>query len=801
LADYGPNELREQQPLSRLRVLWSQLRNPLLLLLAFAAGASAVTGEWIDAIIVTLIVVASTWIGYAREYRAQSSAAQLQARVRARATVLRDGQQTTAPFREIVRGDVVLLSAGSLVPADAVVAETTDLFVNEAVLTGESFPVEKKARAVAQDTALAERTNCVFLGTNVRSGTAKCVVVDTGARTQFGAIAHRLTLRPPETEFDRGVRRFGYLLTSAMLVMVLLVFAANMFLARPPVETLLFSVALAIGLSPELLPAILSVNLARGAELMAEQGVLVKRLNAIENLGSMDVLCTDKTGTLTEGVVRLEGAYRRRGEPDEKVLELAARNAELESGLANPLDEAILKAHTPDLRNVKKLAEVPYDFTRKRLSIVVRDPSGVHLITKGAVDHVLDVCTLDAETRADLEEQFRSWGAEGIRVLAVATRSLADKSAYDCDDECDLRFAGFLTFLDRPKEGVREALSDLARLGVSVKVITGDNRLVAEHVAKSVGMGSPKILTGRDLDELHDEALWRAAESTDLFVEVDPNQKERIILSLKKMGHVVGFMGDGVNDAPAMHAADTSLSVDQAVDVAKEAADFVLMERHLDVIRRGIEEGRRTFANTLKYILATSSANLGNMVSMAIASMFLPFIPLTAGQILLNNFLADVPAVGIADDSVDPELVDRPKRWDIRFIARFMVEFGILSSVFDFLTFAALLELFAAPPALFRTGWWVESLLTELVIALVVRTRRRFYKSRPGTVLLVSTVAITALAFAMPFAPFAKFIGFTRTPPAVLGALVAITLLYVVATEVMKARFYRGEEPRAAPGH
>jgi Mg2+-importing ATPase len=807
LAEYGSNELREQRPLSRLHVLGNQLNNPLLLILVFAALASAFTGEWVDAVIVTLIVVASTWIGYAREYRAQRAAAELQARVRARATVLRDGLAKAIPFREIVPGDVVLLSAGSLVPADAALVEATDLFVNEAVLTGESFPVEKKARPVERGTPLAGRTNCVFLGTNVRSGAGRCVVVRTGPATQFGTIAHRLTLRPPETEFDRGIRRFGYMLTSAMLVMVVLVFAANIFLARPPVETLLFSVALAIGLSPELLPAILSVNLARGAQIMAEKGVLVKRLNAIENLGSMDVLCTDKTGTLTEGVVKLEGAYRRRGEPDAQVLELAARNAALQTGLANPLDEAILRAHAPDLGGLRKLAEVPYDFTRKRLSIVVRDASGVCLITKGAVDHVLDVCTedpggapLDAAKRADLEDQLCRWGAEGVRVLAVAARGLADQPAYDRDDERDLRFVGFLTFLDRPKEGVREALGDLAKLGVSVKVITGDNRLVAEHVAKAVGMSAPTVLTGRELDELHDEALWRAAESTDLFVEVDPNQKERIILSLKKMGHVVGFLGDGVNDAPAMHAADTSLSVDQAVDVAKEAADFVLMKRHLDVIRRGVEEGRRTFANTLKYVLTTTSANLGNMVSMAVASMFLPFLPLLAGQILLNNFLSDVPAVGLADDSVDPELVDRPHRWDIRFIARFMLEFGILSSVFDFLTFGALLGLFSATPELFRTGWWVESLLTELVIALVVRTRRPFYRSRPGTFLLVSTVAIAVVAFAMPFAPFAKLIGFTATPPSVLLVLVAITILYVAATEVAKASFYRARPTQPAPG-
>ena len=801
LAHYGPNELRERGQLSRARVLWNQLRSPLLLLLVFAAGASALTGAWIDAAIVLTILVASIGIGYSREYRAQVAADELRARVQAVATVLRDARPVAIPLREVVPGDVVVLAAGSLLPADAVVLESTDCFVNEAVLTGESFPVEKTPGVVARTSVLTERTNCVFLGTNVRSGTARCLVVATGAATQFGAIAHRLTLRPPETEFDRGLRRFGYLLTSAMLVMVLVVFAANMLLGRPPIETLLFSIALAVGLSPELLPAILSVNLARGAQLMARHGVLVKRLNAIENLGSMDVLCTDKTGTLTEGLVQLEGAYDEHGERSATVLELASRNAALQTGLANPLDEAILRGQKVDLADVEKLGEVPYDFVRKRLSVVVRGRTGVVLVTKGAFEQVLEACArsadggpLDSVKRTALRDRYLRWSAQGTRVLAVATRSLEEKPSYGRDDERELDFVGFLTFLDRPKEGVAEALADLAKLGVSVKLITGDSRLVAQHVARAVGMRAERVLTGKDLDELHDEALWSAAERTDLFVEVDPNQKERIILSLKKMGRVVGFLGDGVNDAPAMHAADTSLSVDQAVDVAKEAADFVLLERHLEVIRRGIEEGRKTFANTLKYVLTTTSANLGNMVSMAVASMFLPFLPLLAGQILLNNFLSDVPAVGLADDSVDPELVDRPRRWNMRFIGRFMIVFGVLSSLFDFLTFGALLELFDATPEVFRTGWFVESLLTELVIALVVRTRRPFFQSRPGTTLLALTAAIIVMTFAIPFLPFAGLFGFTALPGLVLLTLIGITVLYIVATELAKARFYRGVE-------
>lgn len=796
LETCGPNLLRDERGLSRIDVFARQWRSPLLLLLVFAAVASALTGEWMDAAIVLTIVLASVLIGYTREYRAQTAAAALRTRLSVRTTALRDGQAVSMPIHNIVPGDVVLLAAGSLVPADGVILESADFYVSEAVLTGESFPVLKKPGTTAITAELKDRSNCVFLGTNVRSGTAKCLIVRTGSTTEFGRIAHRLTLRPPETEFDRGVRRFGYLMTAAMLVMVLLVFVAHMFRGRPPVDTLLFSIALAVGLSPELLPAILSVNLARGAQMMARRGVLVRRLNAIENLGSMNMLCTDKTGTLTEGVFQVEGAYDPAGRASQDVLDLAACNAALETGVSSPLDEAITGAHRVDLTRVHKLAEVPFDFIRKRVTIVVQRPEGLRLITKGAFHHVLEICTesadgsaLDENARAQLERRYESWTGQGIRVLAVAVRRADAQTSYGRDDEGGMRFMGFVTFLDRPRAGVAEALQQLTALGVSVKLITGDSELVARHVAALVGLRTERIVTGRDLGRLHDEALWSVAEKTDLFVEVDPNQKERIILALKKMGHVVGFLGDGVNDAPAMHAADTSLSVEEAVDVARDAADFVLLERGLDVIRGGIEEGRKTFANTLKYVLITTSANLGNMVSMAAASLFLPFLPLTAGQILLNNFLSDVPAVGLAHDSVDPEQVDRPRRWDIGFIGQFMLIFGLVSTLFDFATFAVLQVGFRAKPEFFRTAWFVESLLTELVIALVVRTGRPFYQSRPGSVLLASTIGLIVVAFAIPFLPMAGVFGFVPLPPSLVVAIAGITVLYVVSTEVTKRRF------------
>jgi P-type Mg2+ transporter len=798
LRTYGPNELADGHDLSRARVLWNQLRSPLLGILIFAAVVSGLTGEWLDSGLVLAILAASAGLGYSREYRAQSEAAKLRSRLQTRATVLRNDRSERVALREIVPGDIVLLSAGTLVPADAVLLDATDLFVNEAVLTGESYPTEKSVRTVPATSTLRERTNCVFLGTHVRTGSARAVVVRTGQRTEFGRIAHRLALRAPETEFDRGLRQFGSLLTTAMLVVVLLVFAVNTIFGRPPVETLLFSIALAVGLSPELLPVILSINLARGARSMSRHGVLVRRLAAIENLGSMDVLCTDKTGTLTEGIVRLEGAYDPDGEISEQVLRLAAWNAALQTGFTNPLDEAILEAHDPDRAAIQKLGEVPYDFARKRLSVVLREGAEICLVTKGAFHAVLDACSrvaggraLDPEQRARLVEHFRAWSEKGVRVIAVATRSLPEAATYGRDVEHDLVFAGFLTFLDRPKAGARKAIQELQQLGVAIKLITGDTRLVAQHIAAAVGLATDRVLAGRELLLLGDEALWHAVERTDLFVEVDPNQKERIIRALRTTGHVVGFLGDGVNDAPAMHAADTSLSVMEAADVAREAADFVLLERHLDVIRRGIEEGRRTFANTLKYVLTTTSANLGNMLSMAVASLVLPFLPLLAGQVLLNNFLSDIPAIGLADDRVDPELVDRPRRWDLRSIGRFMLVFGSLSSLFDLLTFALLLVVFAAPVAVFRTGWFVESLLTELVVALLVRTSRPFWRSRPGRLLLVSTLVLVPLTLAIPFLPFAGWFGFAPVPGPMLAAIVALTLLYAAATELAKSRFQR----------
>jgi len=805
LKQYGPNTIRAQQQATALRLLLSQFKNPLVLILIFAAIVSGFVGEWVDAGIVLAIVLGSTLLGFVQEYAASNAVEKLRSQVTIKSRVLRDGQTQMLPSEQVVPGDLVMLTAGNLIPADGIVLEAKDFFVNQAVLTGETFPAEKRPGTVPAKVSLGERTNCAFMGTSVSSGTARVLIVQTGKATVFGQVAERLRLRPPETEFERGILRFGNLLTQVMLVMVVIVLAVNLFLAKPLLDSLLFALALAVGLTPELLPAIISITLSFGARQMARHGVIVRRLTSIENFGSMDVLCTDKTGTLTEGIVRLDGALDVQGQPSQAFLSYAYLNAHYQTGLDNPLDEAIQAAARQaglDIGAEQKVDEIPYDFVRKRLSVVTANAQGDRtLIAKGALSNVLSVCSsvqsgdgvhpLEGTAQAEIERRYSEWSEKGYRVLGVATKTVdGQPKAYSHADESALTFVGFLLFFDPPKADVQQVIIDLAKRGVQLKIITGDNQKVARHVAEAVNLPLQGVLTGGALNDLPDEALLHLAERTTLFAEVDPNQKERIIRALQKTGHVVGYMGDGINDAPALHTADVGLSVDTAVDVAKDAADFVLLEKDLAILRQGIDEGRVTFANTIKYILTTISANFGNMFSMAGASMALPFLPLLAPQILLNNFLSDIPAVTIASDKVDPEMVERPQRWNTRFIRNFMVLFGLVSSVFDFLAFGTLLFLFRASPEEFRTGWFIESLITELVIALVVRTRHPFFRSRPGTLLLASTLIFIGITLMLPYLPFISVFGFVPLPAPLMLTMLALTALYVLSTELTKMYFY-----------
>ncbi|WP_245458755.1 MULTISPECIES: magnesium-translocating P-type ATPase [unclassified Mesorhizobium] len=808
LAKFGRNTPASTSSASALAVFARQFRSPLVLILIFAASVSAFVGEGQEAAIIGATVLASCVLSFTQEYGASRATEALKQRISRKAIVLRDGAECSVVAEEIVPGDVIRLSAGNLIPADGIILDARDFNVSEAVLTGETFPAVKTPGRSAPDAALTLRTNAVFTGTSVRSGTATVLAAATGTRTEFASIAAALERQIPETGFARGIRLFGYLMTEIMLAIVILVFFANLMLHRPLIESLLFSLALAVGLTPELLPAIISVTLARGARAMAANGVIVRRLDAIENLGSMDLLCTDKTGTLTEGVIHLDGWLDVDGNPSTDVLLWARLNATLQTGLKNPLDEAIAgaPAESSSLAAFTKVDEVPYDFIRKRLSVVVRSKDAEDLlITKGAVLNVLETCgfvrtakglePLDEKQRSAIDEKFRRWSADGYRVLGLAIRRFESPKTFGRKDEIDLVFAGFLLFLDPPKKGVKETLAELAQRGIAVKVISGDNRYVAAHLAQAIGLRADRIMTGEDLSKLTKSALFAGVQHTDLFVEIDPNQKERIVQALRSRGHVVGYLGDGINDAPALHEADIGISVDSAVDVAREAADIILLKQDLGVLVRGVDDGRKTFANTMKYISITTSANFGNMISMAVASLFLPFLPLLAKQILLNNFLSDVPSLAIASDNVDPDQLRRPRHWDIRFVRRFMISFGLVSSLFDFATFAFLLFFAHATEAAFQTAWFVESLLTELAIVLIVRTHRAFWASRPSPLLAWLTLAVGIIAIMIPYLPFAAWFGFVPLPPPVLAGLVAITALYLLASEATK-RWFFGQENR-----
>jgi len=809
----GPNSVEDASRMSALRLLLRQFESPLVLILLFAAVISLTLQQWVDSAIILAVVVGSTLLGFSQEYRASTAIEQLKRRLALNCHVMRDGVEQTVPVSTVVPGDLVLLSAGNLIPADGLVIEAEDFLVSEASMTGESFPVEKRPGIIKPDAPLSARTNAVFLGASVQSGTAKVLVVETGHRTAFGAIAAQLRARPPETDFARGVRQFGYLLIRVMVVIVLFVLTVNLLLGRPVIESLLFAVALAVGLSPELLPAIVSVTLSAGARAMSRRGVIVRRLEAIENLGSMDILCTDKTGTLTEGKIVLNDTLDARNHPSNEVRQLAYLNAAFETGIDNPLDAAIIAAgESTELttQGFTKIDEIPYDFLRRRLTIVVAEDGNQtqHLIvTKGAFSNVLDTCSslerdavdipLTTELRADLDAIFKAKGTEGFRVLAVATRRVAAKPHYGHDDEQRMTFRGFLVFSDPPKADAQRTIHDLAQLGIRIKVISGDNRYVTAHLAKAVGLNSKSMLTGDDLGKLKDEALWHRAPRTDLFVEIDPQQKERIVRALQKTGHSVGYLGDGINDAPALHAADVGISVEEAVDVARESADIILLRRDLDVLRTGVEDGRRTFANTLKYISITTSANFGNMASMALATPLLPFLPLAAKQILLNNFLSDVPSIAISNDNVDPDRVSQPQRWNIKEIQRFMVVFGLISSVFDLMTFAVLLLVFHADQATFQTSWFVVSLLTELAVVLILRTHRPAFRSRPSRLLLWTTVIVSAATLAIPFlGPLSSVFGFVPLSAIQMGIVIAIVIGYIAATEGAKAWFYRRKSKR-----
>lgn len=788
----------------------SQFRSPTTLILTAAAILSLFLRDNANAVIILLIVFASVSLGFWQERGAARTIEKLLNVVKTQSMVVRDGHEQVVWSSDVVTGDIINLSAGSSVPGDCRLLEAKDLHLDEATLTGETFPVEKRPGLVPAGTTLAERSNVLFRGTHVVSGTGQALVVATGADTEFGRISEHLRFRPPETEFEHGVRKFGYFLMEITLLLVISIFAINVYLQKPVLDSFMFTLALAVGLTPQLLPAIIMVNLSHGAKLMAERDVIVRRLASIENFGSMDVLCSDKTGTLTEGTIQLHATMDAHGQASEAVIRFAYLNALHETGFSNPIDDAIRANSPQNVPASTKLDEVPYDFLRKRLSILIEQEGRHLLITKGALANVLSVCTETERadgTRCSLEsviseiqQRFEEFSREGCRTLGVAYRDVGSIQTVSREIETEMIFVGFLVMRDPAKTECIETIRTLRRLGVALKMVTGDNRWVAAEIAREVGMSAESLLTGTDIREMSDMALAQQAPSIDVFAEVEPNQKERIILALRKVGHVVGYLGDGINDATALHVADVGISVDGAVDVAKEAADIVLLRHDLSVLVEGIEAGRQTFANTVKYVFMATSANFGNMFSMAGASLFLPFLPLLPQQILLANLLTDLSAMTIATDSVDPEDVAMPRRWNIRFIRNFMLVFGILSSVFDYLTFAILLWWLHADMIAFRTGWFVESVCSATLVVLVIRSRRPFLHSQPSRPLLWTSLAVVAVTLVLPISPMAPTLGFASQSPLFAGALLCVLGLYVGGAELTKQWFYRSSLARLQAG-
>jgi len=801
LKRFGPNTLGQRQRSNVSRLLLRQFTSPIILILIAAACLSFVLRDPTDGAIILGIVLVSGLLGFWQEHAAATAVEKLLETVELKATVLRDGRPVEIPTDELVPGDIVLLSAGSAIPADCRLLSAQDLFVDEAALTGESYPVRKSPGIVSPEAPLTQRSNALFMGTHVVSGSGKAVVVLTGRATEFGGISQSLQVSAPETEFERGVRHFGYLLLEVTLILVILIFAFNVYFQRPVLESFLFALALAVGLTPQLLPAIISVNLAKGARQLAEQKVIVKRLAAIENFGSMNVLCADKTGTLTAGRMQVHKAIGPDGQESERVLFYAYLNAVYETAFTNPIDEAICSYRAFALDGWRKLGEVPFDFERKRLSVLVEHQGQALLVTKGAVHSVLQICTTaqlaDGSERpvADLldtiERLYTELSGQGYRTLGVAVREWDGAKPIDRNSEVDMTFLGLLALADPLKPEIAAVVEGLGRLGVRLKMITGDNALVAARVGAQVGLNATRVVTGSELHALSDEALWVRVRETDIFAEVEPHQKERIIRALRKAGYVVGYMGDGINDAPALHAADVSISVQEAVDVARETADIVLLERDLSVLEVGIREGRRTLANTLKYVFMATSANFGNMFSMAGASLFLPFLPLLPKQILLTNLLTDFPEMTIATDRVDPDWIERPRRWNVHFIRSFMLTFGLVSSLFDYLTFGVLLWVLNAGPDKFRTGWFVESVVSAATIVLVLRTRGPFWRNRPSLPLLLTTVLVVMATISLPYSPLSVPFGFVPLPPLFLTVLAVIVLTYALTAEFAKRWFYR----------
>lgn len=794
--------LREHsRPVKDVLLFLSQFKSPLVLLLVAAVILSAVLGENTDVAIILSILLFTGSLGFWQERKAGKAVEALRAIIRVNAKVLRDHVAKDVPTGEIVPGDIILFAAGNIIPADCFLIESKDLHTNEASLTGETYPAEKEAGIVEASTSLSKRSNVLYEGTSVVSGTAKAVAVFTGNDTVFGKLSKGLQEPAAETAFEKGIRSFGYLLMRITLVLSIVILGINLYFGRPLLDSLLFALALTVGMAPELLPAIMTIAMASGARRMADEKVIVKKLSAIQNLGEVNILCSDKTGTLTEGTIQVARAADVNGKDSDRIMQLAFLNAKFESGFSNPIDDALRSLKNVPSDGFSKSDEVPYDFIRKRLTVVVSKGEKRLMITKGALQNILQVCDrveaseqniVPVESlREQIEKLYLDFSSEGFRTIGICYKELADTNPVRKEQEIQMIFAGFILLNDPPKAGIADVIKQLAKRGVSLKMITGDNKLVAAYIGKQIGFENTKVITGGDLIKMSPEALIAQVAGTDVFAEIEPNQKEQIIHAFQKAGNAVAYIGDGVNDVAALHAADAGISVNNAVDVAKEAADIVLLEKDLSVLEKGIVEGRKTFVNTLKYIYINTSATFGNMFSMAGASLILPFLPLLPKQILLTNFITDFPYMFVASDRVDEERLQRPQKWNNKRIRNFMLLFGLQSSVFDYLTFYVLYMVFHLNAEHFRTGWFLESITTELLILFIVRTRHSFIKSKPGKMLFVSSISAIIVTLLLLYTPLASPLGFQPLPPLLLLSITFITIAYALTAEWLKIYFFK----------
>ena len=775
-----------------------QFKSPLMLLLIGAVILSAFLGDTSDVFIILFIVLSTGLLSFFQERNAGRVVEKLQSMIALKSIVIRDGKPLEIISSHIVPGDVLILNAGNMIPADCLIIESNELHVNEASLTGESFPVRKEAGVKDEQTELAKRTNCLWEGTNVVSGTAKALVVNTGNNTIFGSIVQSAATNV-ETTFEKGIKDFGYFLMKITLVLSVFILVVNLLNHKSIIESALFALALAVGMAPELLPAITTIAMSAGAKRMLEKKVIVKKLASIQNLGEVNLLCTDKTGTITEGTIKINGIVDNSGKENEYVKTLAFWNANFETGYANPIDDALKKLNITTTPLPEKAGEIPYDFIRKRLSIAVDTGKEKILISKGAYTQILNICANIRLTDGSIEKisthqeamdkQFEQYGINGLRAIALCYKIISQNSITK-EDETEMIFAGFILLQDPVKAGIIDTINELKKLQVNLKIITGDNKNVAKSIGVNIGIVNPIVMTGKELLNISQTTLEQKVKETHIFAEIEPQQKGIIIEALRK-SFTVAYIGDGINDVSAINVADIGISVENAVDVAREAADFVLMEKDLSVLVDGIKEGRKTFANTLKYIFINTGSTFGNMFSVAIASLVLPFLPMLPKQILLTNFITDFPYLTIASDNVDEEQLEKPGKWDLKFIRNYMIIFGIHSSLFDVITFIVLLYVLKVRESAFQTGWFIESVLTELFILFIIRTHKNFFKSQPGKYLFLLSILGLIITIGLPYLPFANGVGLVPLPMLNLGVMLLIVAVYIITADILKVWFFK----------